>query len=372
MEQFVWDAFFETGLADVDLRHHGLVDLINRFGELLLQSQGVQAGEVTQVLDDLAAYARLHFTEEEQLMDSSGVDSRHVHAHALKHAEFLAEVQRQSASLPGASETAAKDLHEFLVSWLAFHILGVDQLMSKQIAAIRQGTTATVAYRSVAKAQDAATATLVRSMERLFQQVSDRNRELFELNLSLEARVEKRTQELSEANRQLDELASTDALTGLANRRTAMRRLHIEWAAVENRQRPLSCIMIDADGFKEVNDVFGHEAGDEVLRHLARCLAQSVRTDDSVCRLGGDEFLVICSRTPLQGALKMAESIRQRVSQLRVPVDASFWRGSVSCGVAVRVAGMVDPGDLLKAADQGLYAAKRSGRNRVEAICSPS
>jgi hemerythrin len=370
MEQFVWDSYFETGVPDVDWRHHGLVDLINRFGNLLLQPQEVEAGEVTQVLRELADYAFLHFTEEEQMMVSIGVDPRHVHAHVVKHADFLKEVQRRSANLAGAPAGAARDLHEFLVSWLAFHILGVDQLMARQIAAIREGESPSEAFRSVVKVRDAATATLVRSMERLFQQVSNQNRELFELNKSLEARVAKRTEDLSEANRRLDDLASTDALTGLANRRAAMRRLQIEWATVEIQERPLSCIMIDADGFKEVNDAYGHDAGDAVLRDLARCLSQSVRSDDAVSRLGGDEFLVICSRTPLPGALKMAETIRQNVAELRVPVGSGTWRGSVSCGVAVREPGMAEPGELLRVADQGLYAAKRGGRNRVGTACS--
>ena len=369
MEQFIWDSFFETGLADVDLRHHGLVDLINRFGTLLLQPQDIEAREVTQVLRDLADYALVHFTEDEQMMVSAGVDPRFVSAHVLKHSDFLREVQRRSASMPGASTGEARHLHEFLVSWLAFHILGVDQLMARQIAAIHGGASPNVAFGSAVGTQDPATATLVRSMERLFQQVSQQNRELFELNQTLEARVAKRTEDLSEANRRLDDLASTDTLTGLANRRTAMRLLQREWTAQERRERPLSCIMIDADGFKEVNDGFGHEAGDAVLRELARCLRQSVRSDDAVCRLGGDEFLVICSRTPLLGALKTAESIRQNVCELRVPVGSVSWHGSVSCGVAVRQAGMGDPGELLRAADQGLYVAKHGGRNRVGTVC---
>jgi hemerythrin len=372
MEQFVWDSFFETGLADVDTRHHGLVDLINRFGDLLLQPHNVDAGEVTHVLGELASYARVHFSEEEQLMISSGLDPRHVQAHVVNHADFLREVQRQGASLPGPAAGTAKALHGFLVSWLAFHILGVDQLMARQIAAVQAGASSSAAFRAIVKTQDPATATLVHSMERLFQQISDRNRELFELNQSLEARVEQRTEELCEVNRRLEGLALTDTLTGLANRRAAMRKLHVEWAAVESRHRPLSCIMIDVDGFKEVNDEFGHDAGDEVLRQIARCLSESVRSDDTVCRLGGDEFLVICCRTPMFGAMQVAKCIRHRVSELRVPLGSHKWRGSVSGGVAARGPAMAGPDDLLKAADQGLYVAKRAGRDRVETVCGSS
>jgi hemerythrin len=305
-------------------------------------------------------------------MVRSGLDPRYIQSHIVKHADFLREVQQRSKSLPGSAATSAACLHEFLVSWLAFHILGVDQLMARQIDAMKAGTASSVALRSVLRDQDAATATLVRSMERLFRQISDRNRELFELNRSLEARVARRTQELSEANLRLEGLASTDALTGLANRREAARKLQAEWVQREARARPLSCVMIDADGFKSINDIHGHDAGDEVLRRLARQLSESVRTDDTLCRLGGDEFLVICSRTPLAGAMQLAENLRHSVSELRVPVGQEEWRGSISAGVAVRGPDMASPEDLLKAADQGLYVAKSRGRNCVATVCAPT
>jgi hemerythrin len=369
MEQFVWDSFFETGLANIDQQHHDLVDLINRFGNLLLRPQNVDADEIVRVLGELANYARRHFNEEEQLMTSLALDPRHVQAHVVSHADFLREVERQSAGLPGLAAVAARALHEFLVNWLTFHVLGVDQLMARQIAAIRGGASSKAAFGSVVGAQDPATATLVRSMDRLFQQISERNRELFELNQSLEERVEQRTQELSEANLRLQGLALTDTLTSLANRRAAMRKLHAEWDAGESNERPLACIMIDVDGFKDINDRHGHDAGDEVLRSLARALDEAVRTDDTLCRLGGDEFLVVCSRTPLPGAMQLAEDLRQKVNGMCVPAGAGQWRGSISAGVAVRGPGMSGPDDLLKAADQGLYAAKRSGRDRVATTC---
>jgi hemerythrin len=90
-----------------------------------------------------------------------------------------------------------------------------------------------------------------------------------------------------------------------------------------------------------------------------------VRTDDIVCRLGGDEFLVICTGTPLAGALKLAEKIRLDVEKLKIPVGAGAWSGSISVGVAGRTAAMQSLEDLIKKADQGVYVAKRNGRNRV-------
>lgn len=125
-------------------------------------------------------------------------------------------------------------------------------------------------------------------------------------------------------------------------------------------------MMIDADGFKKINDQYGHDAGDEVLRELSRQLRYALRTDDVVCRLGGDEFLVICPATSLAGAMHAAEVLRQEIAKLQVAVSGGgHWQGSISVGVAVRTAAMQGPEDLIRAADDGVYIAKRNGRNRV-------
>jgi hemerythrin len=208
--------------------------------------------------------------------------------------------------------------------------------------------------------------TLLTALNSLFEQVSERNRDLVQLNKTLEARVAERTQALTEANRQLDDLANTDILTGLPNRRYALQRLAQEWDASVREDKPIACMMIDADGFKTINDTHGHDAGDAVLRALAKQLQHAVRTDDIVCRLGGDEFLVICTGTPLAGAIKLAENIRGEVAAMRVPAGNGEWCGSVSVGVGARAAGMQRHEDLVKAADLGVYAAKRKGRNRVD------
>lgn len=174
-----------------------------------------------------------------------------------------------------------------------------------------------------------------------------------------------RTADLSVANRQLEEMALTDALASLPNRRHAMARLAKEWKDAVATGDPLACMMIDADGFKQVNDKYGHDAGDEVLRQLSRQLRQSMRTDDAVCRLGGDEFLIICPKSNLDNARRIAEQMRQRIAQMRVAAGNGEWVGGVSVGVAGRTPEMRTIEDLIKAADEGVYLAKQNGRNRV-------
>ena len=123
--------------------------------------------------------------------------------------------------------------------------------------------------------------------------------------------------------------------------------------------------MIDADYFKQVNDSHGHDAGDAVLNELARTLKYSLRTDDMVCRLGGDEFFVLCPNTDEVGGLHIAKQLHQAVSELRVPTGSDFWQGSVSIGFAAKNAAMKGQDELIKAADEGVYAAKNAGKNCV-------
>jgi hemerythrin len=365
MESFHWDQHFVTGLDKVDEQHHHLVDVINRFGELLTRPEDVAFEDIEKVFEELAAYAQYHFREEESLMNETGVDPRHQVHHRQEHVNFLQEVTQMHSTFAPENPDRAKPLLKFLIYWLAYHILGSDQTMAKQINAIRAGQTAADAYLTEERMKEGAVEPLLHALSGLFRQVSERNRELLQLNQTLEARVTERTSELALANRQLEELALTDVLTGLPNRRHAMRRLERAWNESVRDNTPLACMMIDADGFKPINDNFGHAAGDEVLRQLSRELRHSLRTDDVVSRLGGDEFFVICTHTPQEGALRLAEKMRQAIAALRVPAGGGEWRGSISIGVALRKEGMSNFEELIKAADQGVYAAKKNGRNCV-------
>ena len=366
MEAFQWNASFITGLHDVDEQHRRLVDLINRFGSLTMGQDSTSATYLEAVFAELADYARYHFAEEEAMMEAVHLDPRHVDQHRANHASFLDEVTQLHSSSTG-NRDAARYLLQFLTHWLAYHILGSDQVMARQIAAIHSGNPSEDAYLNLVSSKDPATDALLAALNALFHQVSDRNHELVLLNKTLEARVAERTQALTEANQRLDDLANTDTLTGLPNRRYAMRSLATEWEISERLGTPISCMMIDADGFKAINDIHGHDAGDMVLRALSKQLQHAVRTDDIVCRVGGDEFLIICARTPLDGAMQLAETVREEVAGLRVPAGNGEWVGSISVGVAARSGEMAGFEALIKAADLGVYVAKRNGRNCVAA-----
>ncbi len=173
--------------------------------------------------------------------------------------------------------------------------------------------------------------------------------------------------ELAVANRRLRQAALTDPLTGLPNRRYAMERLEQEWSAATRNQRTFTVMMVDIDRFRSVNDTFGHDAGDQVLRQVAMALRKAARSEDVICRLGGEEFLVISPDTPLPAAIRLAERLRQAVCSAPSHPGASATPLSVSVGVAERAPTMLKPDDLMKAADEVLFHAQRLGGNRIQA-----
>lgn len=362
MNVFQWDSSLNTGFAEVDRQHQHLVKLTSDFGSLLSENQ-LHGQDLETLYGELVNYTQYHFEEEEALVKQHNVDPRHADYHRQEHRNFIEEVTLMRKQMTVSDLQNARNLFEFLMNWLVSHILGSDMSMARQIRSIQSGVPADETYCLEERAVDKATGLLLKSFHNLFQLVSNRNRQLFELNQNLEQRVAERTQSLFEANRKLGELALTDVLTGLPNRRHAMQSLERLWQEALEAGLPLACIMIDADGFKAINDNYGHDAGDQVLCELARQLKYAVRTDDMVCRLGGDEFLILCPKTDAQGALQVAKLVHDQVRALRVKVPGGEWLGSISAGVAVRCAQMILPGDLIKQADRGVYAAKAAGRN---------
>lgn len=177
------------------------------------------------------------------------------------------------------------------------------------------------------------------------------------------------TRRLDEANRELTRLSAVDGMTGIANRRQFDEFLGREWARGTRHETEISVLMCDVDFFKQYNDLYGHQAGDECLRVVAQTLAARVkRPTDLVARYGGEEFVVILPDTGVDGARQLAEAIRGDVE--RLAIAHSEGRGGVvtlSLGVACRVPSRDGMGSaaLVKAADDALYFAKGAGRNRV-------
>ena len=171
-----------------------------------------------------------------------------------------------------------------------------------------------------------------------------------------------RTTSLVAANQELEQLARVDALTGLQNRNSANERLRQEFLRLKRSGHLYVVLFMDIDFFKAINDTYGHDTGDQVLRHVATVLKDTLRESDFVARYGGEEFLAVLPETNAEGALRLAETVRQTVSRHAFPVAE---RVTVSIGVAMATDQDKNEEVAVRRADTALYQAKADGRNAV-------
>jgi len=167
--------------------------------------------------------------------------------------------------------------------------------------------------------------------------------------------------EIQRQNRQLEQLAAKDPLTGCLNRRSFLDRLKTECSMARQHNYKLTCIMVDIDHFKSINDQHGHSTGDEVLKAMAQTLKTGVRATDAVCRYGGEEFCILLSHTDIEKGMQIGEGLRARVEANRIQgiqITASF-------GVSCLISEGISLQQLIDQADKALYSAKETGRNKV-------
>ena len=239
-------------------------------------------------------------------------------------------------------------------------------ILENAIAAIRRG-----AYDYVVKAGDYLFAIPL---------VVEKNLELWRIkqdNIRLNRELADRLDEIHEKNRQLEQavgqletMAATDPLTGLLNRRAFQQAVERSFAEARRHAHDVACVMIDLDGFKQLNDALGHQLGDEMLRVAARVLQANCRRSDAAGRFGGDEFVLVLPQTDLDTAHDVAERVMAQFdADARAALNGSQDpRGvSMSMGVAsLRETRATSPEALIAAADHALYAAKAAGKRRIQ------
>ncbi len=178
------------------------------------------------------------------------------------------------------------------------------------------------------------------------------------------------TRKLDEANRELMRLSAVDGLTGISNRRCFDDTLGKEWRRAARNRSPISLLLVDVDCFKQFNDNYGHQAGDECLKAVAQALAGRLRRPaDLVARFGGEEFVALLPQTDAGGALAVAEEMRRSIEALGITHEHSMTAAGVTISVGLAStlpgSGCEGPEGLIEEADRALYEAKRQGRNRV-------
>lgn len=273
---------------------------------------------------------------------------------------------------------------------LACGLLGwrLSYKISRPLRELTQASEALLAGRAAHLPSEHAyreTQMLARTLAHLLGRLVEEKRKLSELNASLEQQVTQRTRMLEEANEHLVEtlaerhelinkleaLARTDPLTGLPNRRAFFERAEIEIHRVERHGTSLNLIAIDIDYFKKINDRYGHDGGDQVLRAFAKTSHTLLRDVDLLARLGGEEFIALLPETRPDAAFMVAERLRQGLAALRISHQHEEICFTVSLGVAE-----FHPGEALKTwlarADAALYEAKNAGRNQTKVAGSRS
>ena len=189
------------------------------------------------------------------------------------------------------------------------------------------------------------------------QRIVELHRNMDKQNVALHLR----STQLALTNERLRIIATTDELTELVNRREGFERIREHWASAVRHSVPLACILVDIDNFKMLNDTHGHAVGDAALRHTADTLRKFSRADELVCRWGGEEFLILCPQATAQTALGGASRLVREVADR--PLDDMHI--TISAGVAERGRAMKSPEEMIKIADDAMYAAKNAGKNRA-------
>ena len=273
--------------------------------------------------------------------------------------------------------TPVKLLHQQIL-WLALALIVLGLLLSLVLA--RQFSLPIIKLardaRSIssAKLQDFQTESslteireLANALHTMLQSLQHKQQQLTEANNTLEQQVAERTLELQHANQVLQQLSLTDPLTGVANRRRAEQQLQLAIAQFQRYQTPGTVLLLDIDHFKRINDNFGHDIGDLVLKQLAQAWQAELRSSDLLARFGGEEFLVLATQTNLDDAVLLAEKLRVSTAALHIP---QVGKVTVSIGVAPFTPDNLEHELFLKQADEALYRAKQTGRNQVRLALS--
>jgi diguanylate cyclase (GGDEF)-like protein len=198
----------------------------------------------------------------------------------------------------------------------------------------------------------------------LNQEINNSNEKLEELNKNLENKIEEKTKSLIEANEKLNHLAAKDSLTNIFNRRMIDEYISQQTIKAKRYNNNLSLIMVDIDHFKEVNDKYGHQVGDEVIISLVDIISKNIRKSDIFGRWGGEEFIILLPETSLYQATIVAQNIREKVEEY---IFYKVGKKTISLGVS-EFNSDEDSSIFIKRADNALYKAKSDGRNRVVAI----
>ncbi|WP_297448843.1 bacteriohemerythrin [Ferrovum sp.] len=357
---FPWNDNFKTGLTQIDDQHRVLVSLLNKLAShVAFRSETLSLAEVFDALTDYTIY---HFKSEEAIWAKAFSEDRSMAEHLAVHEHFIQTLTGlKEARKNTSSDQVTHDVLEFLTRWLASHILEKDRFMAYTVLAMQEGLTLEEAKAQAHQQMNGVTRTLINIIMSLYSVLSSNT-------LHLMRKLDEH-QKMEEAyrkqRRRMQHLARFDALTGLPNRALLTEKVQEIMDLFDRSRNILAIIHLDLDGFKVINDTYGHEVGDRVLIIMAERIRRIVRERDIVSRLGGDDFIVVIRDIPdfdacipwLASFLTAAEesiSLNEgRTLNLSASLGVTFYPQSEQ----------ITPDQLFRQADQALYQAKQAGKN---------
>lgn len=369
-EVFPWNKNFETGIAIIDEQHKALVSLLNELAETLARDDQL---EINRVFDELAEYANFHFETEETIWVEYFGDDSWLSSHQLNHSSFLpkvVELKEQDTSKPLIE--IIESIVKFLIRWLAFHIIDNDKRMAIVVHSMKKGLSFEEEKVVSDKRMNGSIRVLIETVMTMYDGLSSRTLDLMRERherKKVEEELHKANLQLREVNIRLEELAITDQLTGLFNRRHFNNIFKQELKRANRENTFLSLIILDVDFFKKLNDNYGHSKGDRVLVQVGQKLINLCqRPGDYAFRLGGEEFGVLAANLEPQGTVEFAEIVRKGIAALGIPHEHSDVAKilTVSIGSVTMMPDETDTiDDYMSIADARLYKAKELGRDQV-------
>lgn len=359
---FIWDNNFLTNNTVIDNQHLQLIDIINEAIKNTIDDKNYSQNIYYDLKEKIFNYINQHFKTEEKIMDESNVFELHSIEHKKAHEEFAAWFKVTFKD----NEISLSQLYEsleYLIQWLAYHILNTDKCLFKQIEMIKSGISPIDAFNIEQKKKEQSTEPLVKALKALYYIVLEKNQKLEIANNTLEHNVRQRTMELEEANKRLESISLTDPLTGLPNRRyieIILDQIVETWKRYKSN---FIVMFIDVDKFKNVNDTKGHDVGDSLLRWIAEFLKAGFRKSDIICRLGGDEFVVICPETDINTGISVADKLIGKLKGASNTDFRDFWEPSLSIGLCDINEQTNTTDSILKKADEAMYKSKKQGGN---------
>lgn len=362
-EIFPWSKNLEIDIKEIDQQHQQIVILLNKLANFLTHEKLFY---VEEAFSELANYADFHFKCEEKIWEKYIKNEDLIAQHKNSHNSFLPKVLEMKAKDKDKPyNEIIEDILLFLIRWLAFHIIDEDKRLALIINSLNNGKNIKEAIYVTDEIMSGSMKNLIDTVLSMYDSIS-----LKAINLIRERkRRVKAENELKITNKKLKELSITDQLTSLYNRRHFDDIFQQEIEKSKRYKKILSVLLIDIDFFKKLNDTYGHAYGDNALISVSKCVKTICkRPGDFAFRVGGEEFTIIITDESSDCALSLVQLLQKAISSLQIENKNSQISNflTLSGGLVSQIPVQDDTIDsIMKLADERLYKAKLSGRNKI-------